>query len=543
MSSNKSSIPNIVIWSWMRTVLDLSGTELLLFAFIFSQTFDNVHKVQTCLSEMESWFGITRQTISRNVDSMCSKNYVIKETYQDSINPMIKHNTYRVHIEFITQLCEDSDYSSYNNFLDSYRHVLKQKFPEDSKTIDEYLEDLSTWHKNKDTSVKIKLCELARLVSHTYDPDVSVSDALSKINKTEKTLHKSRESSFIQKDFPEPSEQTSTSAKKLFSEPKKKSKKALHNEWDIAKREMSHNFVYMRVGGNEELHELLNNFLDTDNGRSYTPIQWEQQLENLYRYGRTPERMIEGVRTTFMNNYRSLYLVDKSEVDIVEKLNEVDVYVAKEGENSEELKDLLCSYITDVQRGKSSTLKQFRLALKNLSLLCPTLEEKIKSVETSYANGYASLAYPNNKFTQQTNSNTEIDIDKKIDRIHKFISDGYYYLCDGLEDLLISYVKTTSNGKSMSYDKFCIILDNLRLLCLDDDDKIVKVKFAIQNDSDKFATEDFDETRKIKAKFETRETMATSFDRSRKSRVMQAKQRNPKDPRLCNVDLPKFPRA
>ena len=135
---------------------------------------------------MENWFGITRQTISRNIDNLCAKGFVEKETLQDIVNPMIKHNSYKVCVPYITRLCENSDYDSYTNFLDSYGAILKQKFPEDSKTIDQYLESLSTWHKNKDIEVTITLNELAQIIcsdSNEEHENYSIVNMLKDIRK------------------------------------------------------------------------------------------------------------------------------------------------------------------------------------------------------------------------------------------------------------------------------------------------------------------------------------------------------------------------
>lgn len=536
--NDTQTAPNIIIWYWMRTILKLSGNELFLFAYIFTQTFDNVHKCYSTMSELEMWFGNARQTISRNVDNLVCKNYIIKECKQNPNNPIIKKNSYQVNIEYITQLCEQANSSDYKNFLDSYGYLLKQRFPEDGETIDTYLNNLMEYHDNKDIEICITVGELAKLIhNNTKIDSSSITDMLEHIQK-EKQPKKNPEKDYIQKSNNDTTSETTQ--KKLFDEPKRKSKKALHNEWDVAKREMTHNFVYMRVGGNDELLKVINNFLDTDNGRSYTPAQWEQQLENLYKYGRTVERMIEGVKFTFMNNYRSLYIQDKTEVDMRQKLDAIDRYIEDECEGSSELKDLLYSYVTDTQKGKSFTLKQFTLALKRLSTIYPELQQKIESVELSYANGYAALAYPNGtnlygKTIQQTQSSNAIDTDKKIEKIHTFIKEGYYQLCEGLEEALITYVTETEAGSSMTYTNFCIILDNLRLLCLDDSEKVTKVKLAIQNNSNKLATEDYAETAQLKQKLETREHKASSLDRSRKAKVMKAKNLHPNDEKLKNI--------
>jgi hypothetical protein len=240
-----------------------------------------------------------------------------------------------------------------------------------------------------------------------------------------------------------------------------------------------------------------------------------------------------------MNNYRQVYILDKSEVDMDKKLNAFDKYVEEFADNNDELRSLLCSYVTEVPKGKSFTESQFKLQLKTLTSLCKTTEDKIASVEIAYARSYQSLAYPSNSMGNG-NSSAFVDEDKKIEKIRSFIKTGYYQLCDGLEDALITYVKETDVGRKMSYNAFCNILDNLRLYCLDDVDKVGKVKLAIQNNSSKFATEDYDETRRLRNKLETRESKAQSLDRSRQQKVIMAKMKNPNDPRLVDVPKVKF---
>ena len=537
-SNSVSMIPNVVMWSWMRTVLDLTGMELLLFAYVFSQTFDSVHECYSCLTDMGEWFGATRQTVSRNIDSLVSKNFILKNCRKDIINPIIKHNSYYVNTEYITQLCENSDYDSYSNFLDSYRTILKQKFPNDTSTIDEYLWELSSWHKNKDISVCVSLNELATILSSDQTENDDLPNLISSLKKHNNKIKSNPIRTYIEKPV-DTQDKTQDNTNKLFREPKKKSKKALKAEWDVDKRAMTNSFIFMNLGGNEELLELLLMWLDTDNGKSYTPLQWEQQLETLYKYGRTPERMIEGVRMTYMNNYRQLYLIDKSEVDIDLKLSEIEKYVAEFGENSEELKELLRSYVMEVPKARSYTVKQFRLSLKQLTQICTTLEEKIASVQRSYVNSYSALAYQNQSIHTNQVLDVPVDMEKKEQKIRDFIKTGYYHLCDGLESSLMDYIHKTKVGQTMSYDGFCVILDNLRVYCLDDADKVNKVRLAIQNNSNKFATEDFEETKKIKAKLETRESKAKSLDRARMQKVIMEKMKNPNNPKLKDVEYKK----
>lgn len=540
-------IPNVILWSWMRTVLNLVGSELYIFAYIFSQTFDNVHKCFTCLSEMEQWFGISRQTITRNIDKLCKSGYILKETLQDAVNPMIKHNNYRVDVPFITKLCEESDYDSYQNFLDSYRSILKQKFPNDSATIDEYLETLSTWHKNKDIKVCVTLNEVAQLVCMGVEGETqpSIVSMIETIRDKNKSLKKGKEKDFIRKDIKDYKDESKKSAKQGFDfsgiEPKKKrvSKKAKQAEWLETKKQATHSAVYLRLGGNDELYHLLLDFLETDNGMSYTPSQWDQQIDNMIYYGRTVDRMIEGVKRSYMNNYRTLYIPDKSEVDIDLKLREIKKYVHDNCDDSKELADLLEAYVLEVPKGKSYTISQFRLALENLSDICKTTDDKIKSVKRSYANSYASLAYDSHSAYSNDgySSNECVDEEKKFEIIDGFIKDGYYYLCDGLEDALRQYVSDTIAGRSMTASNFSLILDNLRLFCLDDSEKVARVKLAIQNNSAKFAVEDYKESQQIKDRLQTRESIADHMDMTRKVSILKEKQRNPKNPKIASVSV------
>lgn len=525
MHEKNNTMPNIIIWSWMRTVLDLTGINLMLFAYIFYESFDSVHRCRIPLSQMEDWFGVTRQTISRNIDKLCEKEFILKETHKDEINHIIKHNNYRVNMKMITQLCEDSDHNTYKNFLESYSHILKTTFPNDTKDIDSYFDTLLSWHKNKNIKICMTLNDVAKLLQGEESNSISDFETILKLL-SERSLKKQ-----------EPVFKTlETKQKKLFEDTvKRKSKKTLKNEWQVSKKEMNNEFIFMKCGGNTELLDLLNNFLETSNGRNYTPIQWQQQLDNLYKYGRTQERMIQGVRNSFMNNYRSLYIIDKTEVDIDKKLKYIEDYVKKDCDNNLDLLHWLNSYVTEVPKGKSSTINQFILMIENLSDICKTTEEKINSVKLSYTNSYSALAYRSSKNTQTEDAS--VDMETKETIIANFITQGYYQLCDGLELYLNEYIHNTQAGKSMTSTAFSIVLDNLRLYCLDDDDKVAKVKYAIQANSNKFATEDFEETRKIKAKFETRESMANSFDRSRKMRVEAEKRKNPNNPKLKDVVL------
>ena len=530
--------PNLIVWAWMRTVLGLSGTQLLIFSYLFTQSFDSVHACHTPLSEMEKWFGVARQTISRNIDTLVSNGFVYKATELDELNPMIKHNNYRVNMKQVTEMCEEADFPTYKNFIESYSFALKSAFPNDSGIIDSYLNGMLEWHKKKNIKLCITLGELACELGGMDVSEISLSDVFNRLAENRNTNYVDPFRSHSEKSD-KPKKQNKVESKKannkLFDEPKK-SGRVKRNEWDAVKRDMNKSFIVMNAYNNEELLNLLNSFLDTQNGRSYTPAQWQNQLDNLYTHGRTLDRMIEGVRKSYMNNYRSLYLVDRSEVDIPVKLAEIDAYICQEGNDcSQELKKWLSAYVTEVPKGKSCTVNQFRLMLEDLSDICKTLNDRVESVKRSYVNSYASLAY-RPATAQQDDS---VDMEEKEILVHKFIVDGYYQLCDGLEDALLTYIHETKVGKSMTKPMFSAALNNLRLFCMNDDMLVDSVTNSIQNNKPYLIVENYNETKKLKAKCITLESFAKFNEDRRRQDVEDAKRKNPNDSRFKDVDFNK----
>lgn len=535
-------VPDITLWSWMREVLGLVGTELILFSYIFSQSFDEVHKCITPLTIMEKWFGVTRQTLSKNIDSLVEKKYIVKQCNRDELKPILKRNCYYVDMNYIKALCKESNYSNYTNFMQSYKQALKEKYPDDADKIDEYVSKVFTYEKNKDVKVCLTLEELVKLLHEENDSVNSIDDMLSVIRK-EKKPKRYAEKEYIQNQIDELQLNEPTV---LIKPPKQKrvSKQARKAEWRVIKKEMADSFVLLNGQGNEDLKKLLYSFIETDSGDSYSPEQWEQQLDNLQRYGRTVDRMIEGVRYSYMNNYRTLYFRDKDEVDIDPKLKAISEYVHNNGEDNEELEKYLKLYVIETPKGKAFTLNQFMIKLQSLSDGCETLQQKIDSVKTCYERGYSSLFYGNTSFSTSTPntqvSNQELDMDKKKELIEDFIKKGYYYLKPDIKKYLYMYVEETNVGRSMSAKDFELNLSNFRLFCLEDSKKIERLKAAIQNNYPKLAIEDFAETNRINKERRTREELATKNDNERIADIIKYKMMHPKDDSLKDVVLPKI---
>ena len=58
-----------------------------------------------------------------------------------------------------------------------------------------------------------------------------------------------------------------------------------------------------------------------------------------------------------------------------------------------------------------------------------------------------------------------------------------------------------------------------------------------------YGGEDFEESKRLKARFETRESHADDLDRTRKQNVLDAKRKNPNNPLLQEVELPRKERT
>lgn len=527
MTDREEQMPNIIVWSWMSSALHLRGTELIIFAYIYNVSFDSIHRCYTTLTSMEQWFGMTRQAVSRRIQNLVDSGYLTKQTSVEN-SGFIKHNSYSVNMANVTEACEASDFDTYKNFIDSYGSVLKNRFPNDVLQIDDYLETLIQWHRTKDVRVTLTMKQISDILLSDNSSD-NISDIVNVVSKY-KNPKPITKSSFVEKA-------TKTTSKSLFDiqdKPKRNSKAALKKQWNEENKKMTVDFVVHNLGANEEIISAVNRFLDTDAGKNYTPDQWRQQLNNMYEYGITEDRILSGVNTSYMNGYKSLYVRDRSESDMRKKMKLIDEYVSSNCQDNSEIKELLLAYLFEVPKARSYSANQFRLILADLEDMCSTNDEKIASIRYSYSHGYSALSYSTPAAQTQSNS---VDIQEKHDAVDNFIKSGYYYLTDGLAESLHTYIDSTQNGRSMDVGSFRIALENLRLYCLNDSDKVSKVKLAIQNNYKYFATEDYAETRKLRAKQEDRESAAHSADHFRMSRIFAELNSNPNNPKLVGVEV------
>lgn len=518
MTDGKREIqPSFICWHWMRSILGLSGNEMMIFAYLWSLTFGGTSYTASTLADMESWFGLTRQTISKYVDNLQESGYVTKTTLQDTKRRMIKHNYYKVNMANIISICEDASYESYLNFIDSYKNLFIAKFPDEEKKIDVFFDKFINWHKSKNKIMSIKLSD----VCSVFDDEASTFEDLIKsvLNNTDSTKNTPKKRVKKEESAPDtPKYETNVEKRRKNPKVSAKMDKLI---------QMNLNFVLNHAENSQELLELLNMFVTDGKGTSYTPTQWEAQLYDLNKYSTSIDSMIESVRNSYKNGYRSVVYKDKSLVEIDKKKYMIGNFCSLY-ENTDKLQKLLTSYVTDTQHGKSCTIGQFDIMLTKLADSEMSVEDMVECVENAYAGGWKS-------FTYGAKVNTSIDMDEKRAIIDKFIKDGYYYLVPDLKKYLLMYIETTANGMSMTADMFELNLNQLRLNCVTDNDKVRSVMNAITGNKNVLSYEDFSETKAMRQKGTSRDSSAKQADSTRKLHVEKHKKMHPNDPLVADV--------
>ena len=82
-------MPNFIVWNWMMSALKLTGNDILLFAYVYSQSFDNKHYTTVSMTTLASWLGLTRQTVVKHLENL---PFVQKYVSQDGSNGFYTFN-------------------------------------------------------------------------------------------------------------------------------------------------------------------------------------------------------------------------------------------------------------------------------------------------------------------------------------------------------------------------------------------------------------------------------------------------------------------
>ena len=454
--SNTPEMPNFVVWDWMRTGLGLSGVNIMIFAYIYSQSFDNTHTVTTSLATMSEWFGITRQTLTRNIERMPC---IIKNTSDEHTYGFYLFNYYKVDMEeLLKYLKKSKNKSAYENFMLSYSQILKLKFPEDEKDIDDYFSGIIDWHYGIDDTLIEKVKSIVRLgddvrnnpqdyreanfsdsiadteelirsfcaiLSNTTGREITIAPLVDNAKTTPTTAS----SEVVAKNTTTETDDEPIAQKPLTVEktkPKRKGAKSMADMGMVSKKQRrtktseeekaelsrkhfddlvltTNQYVALKFDNNEELKEVLIEYIKYrfEDGSYPTKAQWSALLRTLNTYRDNDTRIIV-VENAIAGGYKKFSYESTEQITEMKRRNKVaddihkiiDDFCMNKCENNKELAELIHEYYRTVNTSIANT-KQVEEMLNMLDSTYPTLEGKLLSVRKAFAGGWKTLVANN----------------------------------------------------------------------------------------------------------------------------------------------------
>lgn len=112
------------VFSWMTTVLKLSGNELAVFAIIYSFSQDGKSEFIGSLNYLRKFTNTSKQTVITLLDKLQERKYIFKRQYYDGAIP---RNAYRANLDLLKTLDDDltQDRSDINAEYSGKKKVVK----------------------------------------------------------------------------------------------------------------------------------------------------------------------------------------------------------------------------------------------------------------------------------------------------------------------------------------------------------------------------------------------------------------------------------
>ena len=600
-----TTLPNFMIWGWMTSILHLSKQDLLLFAYLYAQSHDNIHYLSTCPTVIAEWFGMTRQTVIKHIESLpCVEKLVSKEHTKGSYT----FTYYRINMNELLKLVVCTDTYDYANFMKAYEKMLLLYFPEDKDCISAYIDNMINWHGGITSDIAnafkaiVKLSDELRYGEKDYN-DTEFSEAINivieEVKRNDEWLHKICHNSNINTDNSSETEKMSLdnngtnnnntvtkksngaySAKQLgvrAPKPKTKSKELLPDKSKATKSRTSAKSTSMSVNAKINHQEMLkavavdfvsryyNSDPDLNNQLEIYIARWcdkglaqsllQAQLESLRDVCNQDAKLATlCVREAIKGSARNIttdknvkeakrLLLQKQQNELYNtSLTLIDKFIKEKGNNNSTLKERFMEYANVKIFPKLQFISQITEQLNRLEECCNTDVDMIRSIEKSMANGWNSVAYPNDKNTYMNNnisaSMEPVDIDKKKDLINTFIEDNCYYLEPTIKDKLIEYITTTKTGQFCTAQEFNNNLNQLSLYKAYADECEASIVSAITNNYPHLCIEDKKRTNQLQMQCATYEMIRDDAIRRRRSDCVHEYFKNPNNPLLVNMPKP-----
>lgn len=585
-------VPNFIVWNWMISGLKLCGIDIMLFAYIYSQSFDNKHYTTASMTTLANWFGLTRQTLVKHIENL---PFVEKLVSQEHINGFYTFNYFKVNMDALTMFMIQSDHQIYSDFLDAYEDVLKAGFPKDKDAIHEYFRAFKNWHGGMGEDILnvfqnvIRVGNELRYITKDYD-DVPFVEALGTVYEVGKKVEgwtdilngkyiNNSNNSATEHTEPKPTNISTppTTASKsnkipatvLMNKFGKKTKRtglvrfANEKKSDLNKesvnahieklKDIVTNFVITEADNNSELLDLLYSYVITWGGKGITYTSLKASLDLLKNASITVDDMIMFCRKAVAKNTKTLISTNDKQVQqntakksLLQSCETiVSKYVENEADNNIELKNIILQYISDIliTKNKITVAGQLNQHLETLSNCCTTTESKINSVKRSYMNGWLAMAYEgantnSGNGTSNIVNGIEVDMKAKEQLIEDNKHKCYLYMYPQIQEALLNYIHNTVNGKSMTADKFKINLDFLMLHRFTIDTIVAAINEATLKNYAYLCLDDYNNTKLVLKRYISLERCLEYANRVRKQDCEEAYRKNPNDERF--VDMIKF---
>ncbi len=580
-----SEMPNFVVWSWMRTALKLSGSNLMLFAYIYSQSFDSSHCVTTSLTCLSEWFGLTRQTLARNIDRL---PYVTKQTSDDHPCGFYGYYFYRVDMDAMLKDFSTGPDEVYQEFLASYKKLLILKFPDDKKRIEDYFKMFSDWHAGLSVAMRKEaksFVTLGNRISNDEEcsyKDIDFSTALQDV-RDQITQLSNNLSVFLGNGEKETSTKVTLSNTPILESPPKKSLNTSKPKPKGARRPSDMGIIAKSQASKpaskeekarikqekfniliKELYELNTDFVTThniDDGRiiealdnyvreivekehnpkGLTAFRYKESLKQLAPI-LSPDDMLTHINDAIIGGYTK-FVYDQEKIKklnnlYTERLNIKEVaetFISKFPNASETFSTTIREYVNNcVLNTDGWTSFAFSCRMNELLNRQLTAEQVITVISDTLSCGWKQWNFRSvdNGSTSTVSQTPTVEMSAKESATDDFFRRHYFYQEPEIKTVLLDYLHNTSHGRSISCAKWDQEMEFLILHRHTNDDMIMAVKDAILHDYEHLCTVDYDKDRRIQHTYGTLVESVRMKDRTRQKHCEQERKKHPDDPRF-----------
>ena len=145
---------------WMIDELHLTGTNLILFSYIFAQSLDMAHPGNTSLRVLSAITGLSKQTLSRALDKL---PYIIKNVSQDNDKGFYVYNYYKVDVHKLLRFLKSLNKDVYKDFINSFKQLLIERQIYTVNDVENHFDNLSINNDSDNSSVTADFIEMRTL--------------------------------------------------------------------------------------------------------------------------------------------------------------------------------------------------------------------------------------------------------------------------------------------------------------------------------------------------------------------------------------------